>query len=169
MTAWLRITGSAALTPMGVGQSQNDDVLQPPDYRNSLPQTRGWMDQLRDTDVTWTRTSTLGSGGQDGIVAGAGGIMQADCQRWEWNFPPTGCHVRKVISGVVVDSGGNPVSGATVKLFNTATGLLVDTQTTASDGSYSCGDPNAVNCFAVADLAGSPETAGTTIQALTGT
>jgi hypothetical protein len=56
-----------------------------------------------------------------------------------------------------------------VDLFNTLTGLQVDTQISASDGSFTCGDPNAVNCFAVADIAGSPETAGTTIQSLTGT
>lgn len=102
-------------------------------------------------------------------------LNDAAHQYWEWNWPPNrygmglGHSGRKKISGVVRNSEGSPVSGATVDLFNSASGAIVDTQTSAADGSYTCGDPNAVNCFAVADLAGSPETAGTTVQTLTGT
>lgn len=144
----------------------NEDCLQPPDYRQSLPETRGHQgNNLRDTDVVWTRCSFPQQGG------GGNGFFSLDSahQFWEWNFPPSGCHVRKIISGVVVNASGVPVAGVTVDLFNTLTGLQVDTQISASDGSFTCGDPNAVNCFAVADIAGSPETAGTTIQSLTGT
>lgn len=153
--------------PIGRGRGVNDDAIQQPDYRTTYPYSRDGL--LQEVDVTWTRSSMLGSGGQDGIVSGAGGILHADCQRWEWNFPPTGCHVRKVVSGVVRNSSGVGVAGATVQLFNTSTGLLVDTQTTASDGSYTCGDPNAVSCFAIAYLPGSPDTAGTTVNTVAGT
>jgi hypothetical protein len=53
-------------------------------------------------------------------------------------------------------------------LFNTSTGALVDTQTTASDGSYSCGDPNAVACFLVSYKAGSPDISGTSLNTIAG-
>src|SRR5579863_3145453 len=134
------------------GNAQNLDVLQPPDYRNSPPQMYAWSNDLRDTDILWPRSKILGAGGQDGVGSGQGGVLDAVNQQWEWNFPPTGVHVRKKVSGQVLDSNSNPVSGATVQLFNTSTGLLVDTQTSAVDGSFTCGDPNATNCFAVADL-----------------
>lgn len=159
----------SVFTSRGFNQNDYSGVqISEPNMPNA-PQMTGWSNGLRDSDVTWTRSSVLGSGGQDGMTTGGGGILQADCQRWEWNFPPTGCHVRKKVSGIVVNSSGVPVAGVTVDLFNTATGLQVDTQMSASDGSFTCGDPNAVTCFAVADIAGSPETAGTTIQSLTGT
>ncbi len=154
-----------------VGNCQNDfsgvQIAEP--FSPNAPQMTGWANMLDLVDPLWTRTNMPGATGQDGIASGQGGILQADCQRWEWAWPPTGCHVRKLVSGVVINgTTRNPVSGATVRLFNTATGLLVDTQTSGSDGSFTCGDPNAVNCFAVADIAGSPELAGTTIQELTG-
>ncbi len=151
------------------GRCMNDGTLQPADYRTAPPQMSAWMNQLRDSDVLWTRSSQLGAAGQNGTPSGQGGIIQADCQRWEWNFPPTGCHVRKVVSGVVLNASSVPIAGATVNLYNTATGLLVDTQTSQADGTYTCGDPNATNCFAVAYLAGSPDTAGTTLNTITGT
>ena len=61
------------------------------------------------------------------------------------------------------------LGSATVQIFNTATGLLVDTVTSDSAGNYFASDPNAVNCFAVAYEAGSPDVAGTTKNNLTGT
>ena len=167
MTAFTHVSLTAAGgAPIQPGYAQNRDNLQEPSYRTTEPYTDAPMQQ--EVDVLWTRSSVLGSGGQDGMSVGAGGIIQSDCQRWEWYWPPTGCHVRKKVSGVVVNTSGVAVANATVTLFNTASGVLVDTQVSASDGSFTCGDPNSTNCFAVADLQGSPETAGTTIQELTG-
>ena len=89
-------------------------------------------------------------------------------QYWEWCWPVTGTRVRKQVTGTVKDSSGSPVSGATVMLFNTASGTLVDTQTSDSSGVYKCEDPNNVASFAVGYEAGSPDTAGTTVNTITG-
>lgn len=145
------------------GVNFNDDILQSPDYSRSEPYTA--KGRLQDVDILWTRSSFPSMFSDSNRVSAEDPMTQ----RWEWNWPPTGCHVRKKVIGVVLNASASPVAGATVMLFNTATGLLVDTQTSAADGSFTCGDPNAVNCFAVADIAGSPETSGTTIQELTGT
>jgi hypothetical protein len=144
------------------GWHQNDESLQSADFRTTKPLTSDGNDHF--SDIIWTRSSFPAMFSDSNKVS-AEDVM---AERWEWYWPPTGCHVRKKVIGKVLNASGAAVSSATVMLFNTATGLLVDTQTSAPDGSFTCGDPNAVNCFAVADLAGSPETAGTTIQELTG-
>lgn len=149
-------------------KNQNADDIQAPDYRISPPQHfDGYNDQWRLTDVLWTRSSFPSQ-----LNAGAGGNgssgLDSVHQLWEWNFPRTGVHVRKKISGLVLDATGAPVSGAVVNLFNTATDLAVDVQTSGTDGSYEVSDPNAVTCYAVADKAGGTETAGTTVQNLSG-
>ena len=144
------------------GLNQNDDVLQGSNYSANEPATT--IGRAQDVDILWTRSTFSKS-----FSAGSDGAEDCMSQRWEWYWPLTGCNVRKVVSGVVKDSNGDPVSGATVKLFNTATGLLVDTQTSAADGSYSCGDPNNVASFAVAYHTGSPDTAGTTVNTVAGT
>lgn len=142
--------------------NQNDDSIQPADYRVSMPQMTGTGNLLRFTDVLWTRSRFPMQ-----FPNGFNGLENAP-RYWEWNWPPTGTRVRKTFTGIVEDRNGTPVPNATVKLFNAATGTLVDTQTTASDGRYRCGDPNNVACFAVGYLTGSPDTAGTTINTLTG-
>lgn len=140
----------------------NDDANQAVDYRTTLPYTKEGMAQ--DIDTLWTRSSFPSQASSNGF-----GGLDGMHQYWEWNWPPTGCHVRKVVSGVVTDCAGVPQANVTVQLFNTATGLLVDTQTSAADGSYQCGDPNAVACFAVGYLPDTPDTAGTTLNTITGT
>ena len=137
---------------------QPDENLQPPDYRNAP------NGQPQYSDVVWPRSSLRGADG-----TAIANIWESAHQMWEWIFPPTGVHVEKKISGVTKDSTGAILAGATVMLFNTATGLLVDTVVSDSAGNYYCSDPNAVNCFAVAYEAGSPDVAGTTKNNLTGT
>ncbi len=163
MSCLLRPSTSGAVYEIGSGQ--NDDSIQPADYRFSMPQRYGVGNEWRFTDVLWTRSSFPS---KPGTSNGFNGLDSAH-QQWEWNCPLTGTCVRKSITGTVVSANGVAVSGATVKLFNNATGLLVDTQTTAGDGSYTCGDPNNVACIAVAYLAGSPDTAGVTVNTVTGT
>jgi hypothetical protein len=97
----------------------------------------------QDVDIAWPRSSFLQMFSDSNKVS----VEDSMGQCWKWYWPPTGCHVRKQVKGTVIDADGNPVSGATVLLFNTATGQLVDTQVTASDRSYSCGDPNQTTCL----------------------
>lgn len=161
--------GTARGEGMGIvlgGTAGNDESIQPTDYRFSPPQMTGAVDMGRATDILWPRSSFQGTSDNGATVAT---IWESAHQMWEWNFPPTGVHVRKKISGVTKDSTGAVLAGATVQIFNTSTGLLVDTVVSDSAGNYYASDPNAVNCFAVAYEAGSPDVAGTTKNNLTGT
>lgn len=140
--------------PLGnVGLQGNSDVLQPVDYRNYdavTTETHRW------SDVLWPRSRLRGS------------LFESSHRVWEWNSQMTGGHVPKKVTGVTFNANGDPLAGATVSLFNTATGLLVDTQISDSAGNYQCGDPNAVACFAVAYKAGSPDIAAATVNTLLG-
>lgn len=168
MTAFIsRFVDTVYRTEPGVCMEDLSGSQLPEPYSPNAPQMTGWANLLRDSDVVWTRSSfpsqasaatSNGFGGLDGVH-----------QQWEWNFPPTGVHVRKKIAGKVVNASGAAVSGATVQCFNTSTGLLVDTQTTLVDGTFVCGDPNNTNNFLVGFLSGSPDTFGTTDDNLTGT
>jgi hypothetical protein len=144
------------------GVTCNDDSNQPADYRVTSPFSRR---DPRDSDILWPRSSFTG-----GIDASSPCpyVIDGAHQAWEWNFPETGCRVPKKISGQTLDSSGAPNGGCTVMLFNTATGLLVDTQISDGSGNYRLSDPNAAACFIVAYEAGSPDTAGTTVNTLTG-
>lgn len=82
------------------GYDQNLDTLQPVDYRVSMPQMTGLSKEFRDFDALWPRSSFPGQNTPNGFQNGIGdGAHQA----WEWNWPPTGCHVPKVVSGIVKD------------------------------------------------------------------
>lgn len=141
----------------------NKESLQRVDYSTLEPYTD--IPRLQDADILWTR-SAFPQMYSSGAELCAENSMS---QNWEWYWPPTGGHYRKVVSGIVKNSSGQPVSGAVVQLFNTATGLLVDTSAvTGSDGVYKCGDPNGVPCFSVGYLTDSPDTAGTTVNTIAG-
>jgi hypothetical protein len=150
-------SGSVPLLAPGWGQ--NKDIIDPVQYRRAIPGVYGAWPEIV-VDALWPRSNFAPSSGNP--------IISPAPQLWEWNLPPTGSHVLKVVSGLIYDENNNPVSGATVKLFNTSTGVLVDTQTTASDGSYRCGDPNAVACFLVVYKAGSPDISGTSLNTVLG-
>ncbi|MDI9847384.1 carboxypeptidase-like regulatory domain-containing protein [Rhodoblastus sp. 17X3] len=148
------------------GYGGNDDSLQPNDYRVSPPGYSSPVSaNLRFSDVLWPRASFTG-----GIDANSPCpyVIEGMHQVWEWNFPATGGHVEKKVIGQTLDSSGAPLAGATVQLFNTATGLLVDTQVSDAGGNYQLSDPNGVACFVVAYEPGSPDVAGTTVNTLTG-
>lgn len=147
-----------------IGNCMNQETLQQPHYSVLEPYTD--IPRQQDVDILWTRSNFL-------IPLSSGAAISAEnsmSQWWEWYWPRTGGTYRKVVQGVVRDSNGNVVTtGATVRLFNTTTGLQVDSVTSDAGGNYKAGDPNAVQSFAVGDLPGAPETMGTTIQELTGT
>lgn len=141
--------------------NRNVDVLQEPTYRLTYPYTNTGLD--RQVDVLWVRSSFPNFPGGNGWNG-----LDAQHQNWEWCWAPTGCHVGKKISGVTRDSGGAAIGNVTVQLFNTSTGTLVDTVTSDGGGSYTAEDPNDTTNFAVGYLDGSPDTAGTTVNDLTG-
>lgn len=143
-------------TPVQLGAygiSRHDDGVMPVDFM-AITYPPVLCDTGMEMGVLWPATRALG--GSPGY------------NRTEWERPNvwTGVHRRKLITGLVVDASSNPVSGATVNLYNTSTGIQVDTQTSASDGTYIVGDPNNVNCFVTA-ISGA--TQGITINTLTGT
>jgi hypothetical protein len=87
----------------------------------------------------------------------------------DWGkYSTRGTHARKMVIGVTRDSTGAPLGGCTVDLFNTAGDVVVDTVVSEPDGYFAVGDPNGVNCYMVAYLAGAPDVAGTTVNTLTG-
>lgn len=165
MSGFLGITQSGPnnILKLVFHSGMNSDVIQPNDYRMTL-----WPDGLEGTtqmlSFEWPRASLLGAD-----FANIAPIWDPTPLLWEWNTLISGQHTRKKLSGIVRDSAGNPIAGATVQIFNTATGLLVDTVTTDSSGAYNASDPNAVNCFAVGYEAGAPDVAGTTVNTITGT
>ena len=87
-----------------------------------------------------------------------------------WTFEPrlNGTSWRKMITGTTRDSAGAALGGVTVQLFNTSTGLLVQTVVSDAGGWFSIGDPNAVACFMDGYLAGAPDRSGTTLNTITG-
>lgn len=141
---------------VGMNNSYNDDILQPVTYRMSLPLTRQGRD--RDAGVLWSRSSMVG------IDVAVRGTKQ---QQWDYPFAySSGRSGARLISGVAYGATGSPIPGATVRLFNTATGLLVCTATADSAGNYVVTEPNNVASFVVAYLPGSPDVAGTTVNTL---
>lgn len=162
------LLSTAFQSVIGAGVGFNDDRLCPPEYK-TLGTNFVSQIPMDHADILWPRSQ-----GMNGCVmvggGGGAGLCNPDpaAQEWEWNVYTTGGRHRTVFTGQVINSSGSTVSGATVMLFNTATGLLVDTQTSDAGGNYRCSDPNAVACFLVAYLAGSPDTCGTTIDELSG-
>jgi hypothetical protein len=141
----------------------NDDRLHHTDYKSVQVDQRD--PNVSGVNFLWPRSSFQGA--QNGMAQPL--ITEAAHQMWEWDVQPTGGHVRTRVTGVTRNNVGAPLGGATVQLFNTSTGLLVDTVTSDSAGNYTASDPNAVACFAVAYEAGSPDVAGTTKNNITGT
>lgn len=151
-------TTTIGTTLLGFSYGKNDDSIQPADYRFSLTNCYETSDSEM-VDVAWTRSSFRG---------GMGAAIENMQNVWEWNYPLTGQHNPKKVSGITKDSTGTPIGGVTVLLFNTGTDLLVDTVVSDSTGAYELADPNNVACFVVGYLAGSPDTTGATKNNLTG-
>ena len=160
------LLGTAAEQVIGFNVGINDESLHSPEYKtlggNFVSQT-----PMDHADILWPRSQRLTILQPAG---GNGGMFNPDhaAQAWEWNVYTTGSRHRMVFTGQTLNASGAPLGGCTVQLYNTATGLLVDTQVSDSGGNYKVTDPNNVACFIVAYLLGSPDVAGTTIDELTG-
>jgi hypothetical protein len=78
------------------------------------------------------------------------------------------------ISGITKDSTGAVLASCTVHLFRTSDDVLIKQITSGADGSYSFGNLGGgglgglSSYYVVAYKAGSPDTAGTTVNTLTG-
>lgn len=148
------ITSTCAFIFASYGTNRNNDEVQNVDYRDTPHPVLVW-DIGVEQGVLWPASYRFGTGG----------LSSNHPSKWEQTDTWTGNHRRKLISGVVLDATSTPVSGASVKLFNTSTGAEVDSTTSASDGTYTVGDPNNTTNFVVA-VSGS--TQGITINTLTG-
>jgi len=159
------LVNTAAIMGMQ-GVKFNDETVHDPafQYRASLPDSRHI--NVNGVDYMWPRSGRIG--GASGAVAGANGALDPTRQYYEWPSQHVGSHVRKKISGITRNSDGSINGGATVQLFNTVTGALVDTQVSDAGGFYTLTDPNNVASFVVAYEAGSPDIAGTSKNNLMG-
>ena len=160
MSGIISSTASGYQLIVGMTNFCNDDVLQPITYRMTSPYTR--IGRRRDVDLLWPRSSFTGN---DYTTF----CPPWECRHQDWEYPhvySSGHAFPKVITGVAYAAGGTPLAGATVKLFNTATGALMQTVIADAAGNYVVSDPNNVACFVVAYMAGSPDVAGTTVNTL---
>lgn len=100
-------------------------------------------------------------------------LGQDCCEQDQWGpiqRASRGNGAQKFIMGSCKDSGGSPVSGATVQCFLTANDNLVSEVTSNTNGTYEAPTvyPGAAH-YLVAYRPGSPAIAGTTVNTLTGT
>jgi hypothetical protein len=90
-----------------------------------------------------------------------------DSGAWSpWQIGVAGKRGYLFIAGQCLDSNGNPLIGAIVKGFRASDNLFVGQTISDSNGNYSLGSPYAVAHYLVAYEAGSPDSAGTTVNTL---
>jgi hypothetical protein len=162
MSTFIGCIVSAAAFFVGPGMNYNEDILQQVNYRQTFPYLRQHNLYNQTTDILWPRSGFVGMLGSN--LASAGEHMT---RLWAYDLYQQGHQGRTAIEGITRDSAGTALGACTVQLFNTATGLLVDTGTSDAGGYYRLTDPNGVACFAVAYKIGTP-VMGTTINTLTG-
>lgn len=77
----------------------------------------------------------------------------------------------RFIKGITKNSSGTPISGVIVQAFRTSDDYYMGAVESREDGSYDCPtcSPAGVQHYLVAYKAGSPDTAGTTVNTLTPT
>lgn len=168
---------STALLPTAVGASWGVTSASQPELlfeagetfvvSYSLIQTSS---TLVDTPITFN-TGVGVTGNQTRVITSAAGIRTAFIETVTSTGVGTvavtdGVHT---VTGTVYDSAGNPVSGATVKLFNQSTDVKVSERPSAGDGTYTF--YRADNDSATYWLAGHSDTThhGTTDRDITAT
>jgi hypothetical protein len=72
-----------------------------------------------------------------------------------------------ILAGTTYNAAGTPLAGATVRVFDASSNVLVASGTSNGSGIYSIATPDAGPYYAVAYLDGSPDVAGTTVNTLT--
>ncbi len=134
----------------------NDDTLQPADYRVSV--------SYGITPLAPELWNSPQIAGYD--MAGLFGMLQR--RSYEPVSVMVGTKARKIISGLTLNSSGVAVGGVTVRGFQQSNHEYIGSVVSAPDGSYSLPTPYSTAHYVVAYLAGSPDTAGTTVNNLTG-
>ena len=113
--------------------------------------------------MLWTRSRMIGNSGGGEPLA----VPVADW--WETMPEEGGTQSMPAIRGFALDSVGDPIEGATIQGFVTATDLHVGRETTSKvDGSYELRTTYVgQQHYVVAYKTGSPTVAGTTVNTLT--
>lgn len=165
--------GTAGAT--GGGWSAMNGTLQPAlEERRHEPrwqwQSRGpktWKDRNR-----WYSLWSFGCRAGYGDVSGADGASVRDLSYPDL-FEPFSCDGEgtqscRFIKGITKNSSGTPISGVIVQAFRTSDDAYMGAVESREDGSYDCPtcQPASTPHYLVAYKAGSPDTAGTTVNTL---
>jgi hypothetical protein len=136
-------------------------------WQARAPQT--WKD--RNSFVSLWPRGQFGMGGNDGSAAYVPiGSDYSGAQGYEpFSCDGEGTQTQNFLRGTTKDSGGTAVANATVQLFRTSDDAYLGQDVSRMDGTYAAPAQaaKATQCYAVAYKAGSPDTAGTTVNTLT--
>lgn len=157
--------------PWHIGGAFPPNVRRAVDRRNVVPWHTGGYEGGRTAGVRpwepgllWPRSRMVGEGGV------AGEPIAPQPPTW-WGVMPEegGTQSMPAIRGFALDSVGDPIEGATIQGFVTATDLHVGRETTSKvDGSYELRTTYVgQQHYVVAYKTGSPTVAGTTVNTLT--
>lgn len=168
--------GTAGAT--GGGYSAQPGTLQPaieeahhqPRWQWQCRGPKTWKDRQRWNSL-WSYGCRLSGGGElAGMDGGAVcGQSLADKDLFEpYSCDGDGTQSRNFLRGTCKDSGGTPVADAIVQAFVTATDAFAGQVAANTDGTYVLGveQSKATAHYLVAYKAGSPDTAGTTVNTL---
>lgn len=178
MGAQLRF-GTAGAT--GGGWSAQPGTLQPalvershePRWSWQARSPKTWKDKARWYSL-WSFGCRVGYGtpaGSDG-AAPIGGRDLASPDLFEpYSCDGEGTQSCRFIKGITKNSSGTPISGVIVQAFRTSDDAYMGAVESREDGSYDCPtcSPAGIAHYLVAYKAGSPDTAGTTVNTLTPT
>lgn len=133
-----------------------------------------WNYELRNPQVgndeslwpfSWTKPAFNSAGGSWVCVNAmdTGRVVSP----WEPVLQTAGCLKPQFIYGQILDSNSNPISGATILCFVTATNVLDSTCVSDANGYYQAPCYQSGNHYLVAYETDSPDLAGTTVNTLT--
>lgn len=163
-------TGGGYAGQPGSLQAAFDESRHEPRWSWQQRSPKTWRDKNRWYSL-WSFGCRVGAGspiGSDG--AGWYDLSMRDL------FEPYSCDGEgtqscRFIKGITKNSSGTPISGVIVQAFRTSDDYYMGAVESREDGSYDCPtcSPAGVQHYLVAYKAGSPDTAGTTVNTLTPT
>lgn len=152
----------------GSHQRSFTDQYHPKWDRGGARSPRTWKDKNRWYSL-WSFGCRVGYGtpiGSDGV--GVNKDLSSIDLFEPYSCDGEGTQSRNFIRGICKDSGGSPVANAIVQGFVTATDAFVGEVQSNTDGTYNLGTEQLKTTahYLVAYKAGSPDTAGTTVNTL---